>query len=431
MTKTNVFARIFSFVICLSLVLIGMGGLSPKVHAKNLDTLKSEQAELKDKVKESEEKIKELESQKAEQEDIIDELNKQIGQLNSQLQNINNQQAVINEDITLTERKIAELDEEIKQLDAEIAQKDLEIEATVDLYCQRLRANYIAGETSVLELFTQSSSLSNFFNRLELFKRVTANDQKLVDQLNKEIAEIEEMQQKLRDAKVEVEAEKAQLEVKRAELQKAENELSATQAEIVAKSNEVNKKLRELNYQTKQLQVSIEKYNSEMDSIDAEIEAFLKAQQASKPNNNNSGSSSQNANSKGWIWPVPYSSSYITSPYGYRNDPISGAYKFHSGIDISMPSAMGKNLVAVKSGTVIRTVHSNSGYGNYVMVDHGGGYVSLYAHCKSLNVSQGQYVNQGQVIAYIGTSGYSTGPHVHFEIRYNGEKMNPSNYVSK
>ncbi len=430
MTKTNIFARIFSFVICLSLVLIGMGGLAPKTHAKNLNTLKSEQAELKDKVKESEEKIKELESQKAEQEVIIDELNKQIGQLNSQLQNINNQQAVINEDIVLTERKIAELDEEIKQLDAEIAQKDKEIEATVELYCERLRANYIAGETSVLELFTQSSSLSNFFNRLELFKRVTANDEKLVDQLNKEIAEIEGMQQKLRDAKVEVEAEKAELEVKRAELQKAENELSATQAEIVAKSNEVNKKLRELNYQTKQLQVSIEKYNSEMDSIDKEIEAFLKAQEASKPNNGGS-SSSQNANSKGWIWPVPYSSSYITSPYGYRNDPISGAYKFHSGIDISMPNAMGKNLVAVKSGTVIRTTYSNSGYGNYVMIDHGGGYVSLYGHCKSLAVSNGQYVSQGQVVAYIGTSGYSTGPHVHFEIRLNGEKMNPSNYVSK
>ena len=159
-----------------------------------------------------------------------------------------------------------------------------------------------------------------------------------------------------------------------------------------------------------------------MDKVEADIDKFLQSQTSSRP---------MDPNSKGWTWPVPYSNSYITSPFGYRHDPISGAYKFHAGIDISMPGAMGKNLVAVKPGTVIRTVHSNSGYGNYVMVDHGGGYVSLYAHCKSLAVSNGQRVSQGQVIAYIGTSGYSTGPHVHFEIRKNGEKVNPSNYVSK
>lgn len=432
MMKTDFLKRALSLLLCFSFVIIGMGGLAPSTHAKNLTSLKNEQAELKDKVKESEEKIKELESQQAKQEEIINELNNQINQLNSQLRNVNTQQEIINDDISATQKKIDELDRKIADLDVQIAQKDVEIEETVELYCERLRANYIAGETSVLELFTASSSLSNFFNRLELFKRVTANDQKLVEKLNEEIKEIEKMQQDLRDSKAKVEEEKKTLEARRADLQRTENELSATQAEIVAKSNEVNKKLRELNYQTKQLEVSIDKYNSEMDDIEAEIEAFLKAQQAaSKPSSGSSSGSSQVANSKGWIWPVPYSSSYVTSPYGYRNDPISGAYKFHSGIDISMPNAMGKNLVAVKSGTVIRTTYSGSGYGNYVMIDHGGGYVSLYAHCKSLAVSNGQRVSQGQVIAYIGTSGYSTGPHVHFEIRLNGEKMNPSNYVSK
>ena len=431
MMKNSVLKKVLSFFLCFTFVIIGMSGFAPETHAKSLTSLKNEQSELKDKVKESEEKVKELEAQQAQQEEIVDELNKQIAQLNNQLQNVNTQQSIINDDISATERKISELDKKIADLDAQIAQKDVEIEETVELYCERLRANYVAGETSVLELFTASSSLSNFFNRLELFKRVTANDQKLVEKLNEEIKEIEKMQQDLRDSKAEVEAEKKALEGKRADLQRTENELSATQAEIIAKSDEVNKKLRELNYQTKQLEVSIDKYNAEMNSIEAEIEAFLKAQEASKPSSGSSSGSSQAANSKGWIWPVPYSNSYITSPYGYRNDPISGAYKFHSGIDISMPNAMGKNLVAVKSGTVIRTIYSNSGYGNYVMIDHGGGYVSLYGHCKSLAVSNGQRVSQGQVIAYIGTSGYSTGPHVHFEIRLNGEKMNPSNYVSK
>lgn len=430
MMKTKFFARVLTVFISFTLVFICLGEFSPKTHAKTLSSLKTEQQELKDKVEESEDKIKELESQMAEQEKIIDELNNQINQLNLQIENINDQQDIINDEIVLIERKIEKLDTEIAELDQKIAEKDEEIEEIVHLYGERLRANYIAGETSILDIVTQSTSMSNFFDRLELVRRINESDEKLVKQLDKEIKEIEDMQQDLRDAKAEVEAEKEELEVKKSELQAAENELQAAQEEILEKSSEVNKKLRELNYQTKQLEVSIDKYNSEMDKIDAEIEAFLKQQEASKPSSGGS-SSSSHTNSKGWVWPVPYSNSYVTSPYGYRNDPISGAYKFHSGIDISMPNAMGKNLVAVKSGTVILTKHSNSGYGNYVMVDHGGGYVSLYAHCKSLAVSTGQYVNQGQVIAYIGTSGYSTGPHVHFEIRVNGEKKNPANYVSK
>ena len=436
MMKQNNFAtKIISFFLCFTLVFVSFAAFAPETQAKSLSSLRDQQAAIKDKVKDSEAKIKELEKQQARQEDIIAELNNQIAQLNEQLDNVRGQKSIINGDIKDTEKKIRELDEEIKQLDAEILEKDKEIEETIEIFCERIRANYIAGETSVLEMFTASSSISGFLNRLELFRRVTKNDQALVDQLNKEIAEIEEMQKKLKEKKTSVEAEKAALVVKRNDLQSAENELNATQSTIIAKSTEVNKKLADLNYQTKKLEVSLEKYNSEMDKIEDEIEAFLKEQASSSGSSggssSNAGSASSNVSTKGWQWPVPYSNSYISSPYGYRNDPISGAYKFHSGIDITMASAHGKKLVATKGGTVIRAVHSNSGYGNYVMIDHGGGYSSLYGHCSALAVSVGDKVSQGQVIAYIGSSGYSTGPHVHFEIRYNGEKQNPSHYVSK
>ena len=433
MMKQNNFAtKIISFFLCFALVFVSFAAFAPETHAKSLSSLKDEQAAIKDKVKDSEAKIKELEKQQAKQEEIIAELNNQIAKLNDQLDNVHGQQKIINSDIRKTESKIAALDEEIKELDAEILQKDEEIEETISIFCECIRANYMAGETSVLEMFTASSSVSGFLNRLELFRRVTLNDQALVDKLYKEIAEIEEMQKKLQEKKASVEAEKAELEVKRADLKSAENELNSTQATIIAKSNEVNKKLADLNYQTKKLEVSIEKYNAEMDKIEDEIEDFLKQQAANNSSgSSNAGSASSNVSTKGWQWPVPYSNSYISSPYGYRNDPISGVYKFHSGIDITMAGANGKKLVATKAGTVIRTVYSSSGYGNYVMIDHGGGYVSLYAHCSSLAVSTGQSVSQGQVIAYIGSSGYSTGPHVHFEIRYNGEKQNPSHYVSK
>ena len=437
MMKQNKLAtKIISFFLCFTIAFVSFACLAPEAQAKSLSSLKDEQAAINNKIKDSENKIKELEKQQARQEEIINELNSQISQLNNQLENVRGQKNIINGDIKETEKKITALDEEITQLDAEILAKDKEIEETIEIFCERIRANYVAGETSVLEMFTASSSVSGFLNRLELFRRITQNDQALVDELNREIAEIEEMQKKLEEKKKSVEEEKAALVVKRNDLQSAENELNATQSTIIAKSKEVNKKLADLNYQTKKLEVSIDKYNAEMDKIDDEIEAFLKEQASSSGSSGSSGSSnagsaSSNITTKGWQWPVPYSNSYITSPYGYRNDPISGAYKFHSGIDISMAGAHGKKLVATKSGTVIRAVHSNSGYGNYVMIDHGGGYSSLYAHCSALAVSVGQKVSQGQVIAYIGSSGYSTGPHVHFEIRYNGEKQNPSNYVSK
>jgi murein DD-endopeptidase MepM/ murein hydrolase activator NlpD len=412
----------------MTIVFIGMGGFAPETHAKSLSALKSEQTAIEEKIKDSKAEIEKLEKQQAAQEKIINELNSMINQLNNQLNNVNSQQAFVNSEIAETQSKIAQLDEEIRQLDIQIVQKDQEIKETIDVFCERMRANYMAGETSVLELFTASSSLSNFFNRLELFRRVTTNDQALVDELNEEIAEIEQMQKDLEEKKKGVEAEKAKLEVKKTDLQHIENELNSTQAEIMTKSKEVNKKLAALNFQTQSLKVSIDKYNEDMDKIDAEIKEFYKQQQAS----GNAGSANSNITSKGWLWPVPYSKSYISSPYGYRNDPISGAYKFHAGIDITIrDGAYGKNLVATKGGTVIRVVRSGSGYGNYVIIDHGGGYASLYAHCSSLAVSVGQKVSQGQVIAYIGSSGYSTGPHVHFEIRYNGEKVNPSNYVSK
>lgn len=436
MKQNNIAKKVISFFLCLTLVFVSFAAYTPDVFAakKSLSSLKSEQAQIKDKVDESEKKIKELEKQQAKQEEIIAELNSQIAKLNDQLDNVRGQQTIINGDIKETEAKIAELDAEIKDLDAQILQKDEEIADTIDVFCERIRANYMAGETSVLEMFTASSSLGNFLNRLELFRRVTQNDQALVDKLNEEIAAIEDMQKKLEEKKQSVEAEKAELEVKKYDLQAAENELNATQATIIAKSTEVNKKLAALNYQTKQLEVSIDKYNKEMDKIEDEIEAFLKQQQASagsSGSSSNAGSAPSNISKKGWAWPVPYSNSYITSPYGYRNDPISGVYKFHSGIDISMAGAHGKKLVATKAGTVVRAVHSGSGYGNYIIIDHGDGFSSLYAHCSSLAVKVGDKVAQNQVVAYIGSSGYSTGPHVHFEIRYNGEKQNPSHYVSK
>lgn len=435
MKMNNFIKKLLSVVLCAAMMFVTFGAVTPKIYAQTLSGLKSEQSEIKEKISKSEDEIEELEKQQAEQSKIVDALNSQINELNKELENVHAQQSIINSDIKTTQNKITSLNNEIADLDNQIAQKDAEIEQTIQVFCQRLRANYMAGGTSTLEMFTASSGLANFLNRMEMFKRVTDSDQQLVDNLNKEIKSIQKMQEELREKQNKLKDEKTVLEGKKSDLQVSENQLSSTQAEIIAKSKEVNAKLKALNYQSKKLEVSIDEYNAEMDRVEAEIDAYMKAQSKKKSSSGNTsgyaGSVSSNISSSGWAWPLPYSGSYITSPYGYRSDPISGAYKFHSGIDISMASAYGKKLVATKAGTVSLVRHTSSGYGNYVIIDHGNGWASLYGHCSSTAVSVGQTVSQGQVVAYVGTSGYSTGPHVHFEIRYNGEKLNPSNYVSK
>lgn len=435
MKKPN---KAIALFLSAALVFVSFVSYAPKTEAKTLSSLKDEYSEIEDKVAESEEKIRELESQKASQAEIVSALNVQLSKLSQELENIQSQKDLINADIDTTQAKISELNSEIDELDAKISEKDKEISDTVKLFCNRMRANYMAGGMSILEIFTSSSDMSSFLNRLEMFRRVTENDQDLVNKLNKEIAEIEKMQKELEDKKSVLQKEKAQLEAKRTDLQTAEDDLSATQDTIKTKTEEVNAKLKALTNQTQELQVSIEEYNSEMSRLDSEIkEAIRKASQSGSSSNGSSGTNAgtmdSNISSSGWAWPLPYSGVYLTSYYGYRYHPLDGDWRYHSGIDISMGDAYGKNIIATRDGTVILSSlesESGTGYGNYIIIDHGDGYTSLYGHCSELLVSTGQRVSKGQIIARVGSTGWSTGPHLHFEVRYNGETVDPLDYVS-
>lgn len=437
MKKLN---KIISVFLSVALVFVSFMTYAPKAQAKTLDDLRDEYSDIEDKVSESEQRVKELESQQADQSKIVSALNLQLQKLNQERENITAQKDLITDDINATEQKIASLNAEIAKLDAEIAAKDKEIKDTVKLFCDRMRANYMAGETSVLEIFTSSSDMSSFLNRLEMFKRVTESDQGLVDKLNKEIASIEKMQKELETKKASLQKEKAELETKRSDLQSTEDTLTANQNVIKQKTEEVEAKLNALNAQTKELKVSISEYNSEMSRLDDEIKAAIrKANQSSgdttggSTDGSNAGSMNSNVSSAGWAWPMPYDGVYLTSYYGYRYHPLDGDWRYHSGIDVSMSGAYGKNIVATRAGTVILSSlesESGTGYGNYIIIDHGDGYTSLYGHCSELLVSQGQRVSRGQIIAKVGSTGWSTGPHLHFEVRYNGETVDPLDYVT-
>ena len=427
---------------CSAFVFVSCALYAPKAEAKTLSSLRDEYSDIEDKVAESEQRVKELESQKADQTKIVSALNIQLQKLNQERENITAQKNLISDDISETESKISALNKEIADLDAKIAEKDKEIDDTVKLFCDRMRANYMAGETSVLEIFTSSSDMSSFLNRLEMFRRVTENDQDLVNKLNKEIAEIEKMQKELESKKASLQKEKAELETKKADLQATEDNLTRNQDVIKAKTEEVEAKLSALNAQTKEIKVSISEYNAEMSRLDEEIkEAIRKANQSSSGGSHSGGSSSggsnagnmnSNVSASGWAWPLPYDGVYLTSYYGYRYHPLDGDWRYHSGIDISMSGAYGKNIVATRAGTVILSSlesESGTGYGNYIIIDHGDGYTSLYGHCSDLLVSTGQRVSRGQIIARVGSTGWSTGPHLHFEVRVGGSPVNPLPYL--
>lgn len=432
--------KFVSLFMCISLMLVSTILYAPEISAQSqdLESLQSQQSEIEAKIKASDEKLKQLESDRASEQKIVDTLNIQLSTISDQFDNIKMQKAQVAAEIETTETNIADMSVQIDDIGKDIEQKNAEIDETVNLLCDRLRANYISGGVPVLELFN-SKNLSSFLNRIELFMRVTRSDRELLDTLNAEISSIESLKEELVEEVTELEVEKANLETKKVELQQKETELTQTEMTIREKSSAIDQKIQKLNLAHSEEQGTNAELSQRYDSIkDIILQARRKTttttttQQRTSDNRKKTTTeptTKPHRQESGWIWPVPYSDRYVTSNYGYRSDPATGATKFHSGVDISMDDAYGKNLVAVRSGEVIFTGYMEGGYGNYIIIDHGDGFSSLYGHCSKLIASDGAYVNQGDVIALIGSTGYSTGPHVHFEIRYNGETVNPFNYL--
>ena len=421
-------SKLLALALSLSIAVVSTAAYTPKANAESLSSLKSQQTEIKSKISASEEKLEKLKSEKNAQEKVVNELNAQLSNLSDEYNNVKAQKNVV-------DGEIAETQDKIQKLIDDIAQKDAEIAETVELFCQRLRANYISGNTTTLEMLTSSDSIPDFLNRLELLKRVTNNDQALVDKLNDEIAQLEKDKQELEESK-------KVLEAKQEELRGVEDQLQSTLSVIRAKTNEVESKLKEINIAATEAAEDIESFNAQEAKIKAAINSIYAAEAKAKAaaaaaKKKSSGSINSNAPqyvnpgnpSSGFMFPVK-GNVYMSSGFGYRSASISG-WSFHGGIDIAGGNIYGQPVYASRAGTVIVAEHySNSGYGHYVMLDHGDGYQTLYGHCSSVVVNTGEYVKQGQLIAYVGSTGNSTGPHLHFEVRYQGEKLNPLNYVS-
>jgi len=343
---------------------------------------------------------KELEKLKSEMSQTQNQKNQQL----KYKQQIDTEISLVEQQISLLNSQISELNSQISANEALLKDKESEISENDELFKARLRAMYIAGETSAWEIIFTSKSFSDFLTNTEYMKRLAENDNKLMAQLNQDKKSIVEAREVIETSKIKLDANKQTLSYKKSSLNTKYLESQKLLALLTQEENEL-----------KQQQIKI---NEEMEKIDEEIRQMLK----------DTDSEGDYVGGK-FLWPVPGYST-ITSKFGWRI--LYGKNNWHTGIDISGYNVYGKNIVAANSGTVITAVTTyipKKGYGKYVIIDHGGGYRTLYGHCSSLLVKVGQTVKRGDPIALVGSTGNSTGPHLHFGIYINGKEVDPLPYL--
>lgn len=319
----------------------------------------------------------------------------------------------LEQSVALAVEQISLYDQEIAMYSEMIVEKAKEVDAAKSVedeqfskFCKRIRAMEENGSYSILALLLNAGSYSELLSSLDDYGDVMESDKRLFNELQDAREEHQRIQQEYEDYKAECEQKQEDL---RAEKAKMEEEISEKQDRI----DEIQKLINENQSLLDEINARWDELNSEVDTLEARL-AAQKAAATATPGS---------LSGYGFVWPV--SSTYITSRAGYRVHPISGETKYHSGMDIAADS--GSPVWAAASGTV-SLAGWNGGYGYCIMIDHDNGLTTLYGHLSSIGVSVGQSVTAKQSIGAVGSTGLSTGPHLHFEIRSGGACMDPENY---
>ncbi|HIV98121.1 MAG TPA: peptidoglycan DD-metalloendopeptidase family protein [Candidatus Agathobaculum stercoravium] len=331
-----------------------------------------------------------------------------IADLTAQANDVQATRDALQQEIDLTKEEIATVEAYIERLQEQIDVKTTELEAAEkaleekeELFAQTVRTTYEQGEISYLEVLLNSSSFSDLLTRLEIVSAIMEDNQKVVDEYTAAKEDIEQKRDDLQDTQDEQKNYQENLNYK-------VDDLAASEAQQAA------------------LQESLEAYKAESEAEYDRIESEMQdvSNQIAELSRQAAANGSVPMGDGTLIWPTP-SCTTTNSAYGYRVHPIYGTVKFHAGEDI--PAGYGAEILAAASGTVV-TAGWVSGYGNYTVIDHGGGLMTAYGHQSSFAVSVGDVVTQGQVIGYVGSTGNSTGPHLHFEVYVNGATVDPKSY---
>lgn len=355
-----------------------------------------------EKVKEYNKRIEELQQKMKEAKAALAATGANINSQEEIIEELEELQVIISEQITIYEVLLTEWDAEILRLEETIAQQEAAIEESFAHFCDRVSASYEQGSATYLELLLGAENLAEFISKWDYVSALLEYDRKVMEGY--------------REAKTELEMQKLDLEAAREEKAGVLVLLEEQKAELAASEEDAILYLNTLRQQYADQEDTFQQYDEEADEINKELEEYLE-ELAKKNETQYSG--------EGMIWPLPgfprISSHFGPRTYMYKGKKISDN---HRGIDIAGAGCHGANIVAVASGTVVTSTHHSS-YGNYVIIDHGGGIFTLYAHASKLLVSKGDVVKQGDVVALVGSTGQSTASHLHFEVRVDGKAVDP------
>ena len=397
-------------IIALALALIMLLGtvLPVILYADELSDLKQQLEDLKDQqgdvsglTKEKEEKLQQMQT-------YVNQLTAEITACDSRIQELEDRLGELNTQIEDNEALLV-------QTEVELTEAQKQEESYSEALSQRIQRMYESNDTSYIELLLKSTSISDFFCRLEYISQMMEYD-------NRGLKSLEEISQQIRDHKELIQTTKKSLEEDKAQAQTEQQNLETVRQEKAEKLPAVQAAVADIEGDLRELATESSAIEQRIRDAEAKIEEEERRRE--EQNREETGGLS-------FIWPLN-GWKELSDYFGPRIHPIYGTYSNHNGIDI--PAYAGTDIHSIESGIVIVASDGgywNGGYGNYIMVSHGNGFVSLYAHCSRVYVSVGERVSRGEVIGAVGTTGNSTGNHLHLEVRLNGTRVDPLDYVPR
>ncbi len=412
MRKKKISISLLSVLLAAIVALGPMSGVKPvQVQAASSDELKGQLSDLKKEEQALENKIEGIQNK--------------IDANMSEIQKISAQKAAIDQEIALLNEQMLNLNEQIQTYGLLIADKQDELDAARarlqelnQKNKERIRAMEEDGELSYWSVLFKANSFADLLDRLNMIEEIAAADRRRLKEMSEVAEEVANAQAALETEKVALEDARKSLEEKQVILAEKRAEADELLIELNAKGAEFDAMMNDAESEAEDLIAQIAKKEKEYN------EAKLKEQQASNPDYGSSTPPAHVVNGITWITPCKYSR--VSSAYGWRIHPVYKTWKFHSGIDLAASS--GTPIYATRSGTVTTAQYHYSA-GNYVTINHGDGFSTSYLHMTHDTVSVGDYVTAGEIIGYVGSTGVSTGPHLHFTMYWNGETINPADYI--
>ena len=422
--RISLFAGLLAAVMVLTLVLSILptqaNAASSSEIRKQINAKKEELAQIKEKIQQVQEEYEQN------QNEILD---------------IINQKNVIDQEIQLLNEQLLNINDQIKAFNILIADKQDELDTAEDRFNDlneatkgRIRAMEEEGSLTYWEVLFKANSFSDLLDRMSMVEEIAEADKRRLQELSDAADEVDEAQAQLESEKADLEVTKKELDDTQVQLDEKRAEADKLVLELLARADELEALEAEFDEQKNQFLEEIAQKEKEYDQAKlAEWEAYMATYvpptmgQAGTTGGNSGGSSGGGTGGTGGAWLVPCNYTSITSPFGNRTSPTSGASSYHQGVDLD--TGTGWTVVASRSG-IVSVAGSNRSAGNYVQIDHQDGFRSIYMHLNSYSVSAGQIVSAGQTIGTTGSSGITTGDHLHFGISYNGVYVNPCAYVS-